>query len=205
MINIVTIAKQKYFVDVGFGSSGPHKPIPLTDGYTSIIITQPVRLIRTTLPDLLTTSNAAVLETHCDGDPASAPPHSSSRADQQLWVYQYRHSVAHDWLPAYTFSEMEFTPSDFAVMNHFTSTSRTSFFGSTVLCVKMLLADDGSDLIGDLTLFKSEVKRRVHGRSEAVYICENEAQRVGVLRDAFGVILRPDEVNGIKGMVSELL
>lgn len=201
MLNIVTIAKQKYFVDVGFGSSGPHEPIPLTDSYTTTIITQPVRLVRTALPDLLTTNNAVL-----KGE-TSVSPHSTSRTDQHLWVYSYRHSnsPAHDWLPAYCFGETEFTPADFTVMNHFTSTSCTSWFSHVVLCVKMLLADDGSKLIGDMTLLNNEVRRRIQGRSEVVAILENEAQRLAALREWFGVVLRADEVNGIKGMASELL
>ena len=33
MVNIATIGDQKYLIDVGFGSNGPHKPIPLIQDY----------------------------------------------------------------------------------------------------------------------------------------------------------------------------
>jgi hypothetical protein len=33
MVNIATIGDQKYQIDVGFGSNGPHKPIPVIQNY----------------------------------------------------------------------------------------------------------------------------------------------------------------------------
>jgi arylamine N-acetyltransferase len=35
MANIVAIGEQKYLIDVGFGSNGPHRPIPLVHGFGS--------------------------------------------------------------------------------------------------------------------------------------------------------------------------
>ncbi|KAI9743880.1 MAG: N-terminal acetyltransferase [Claussenomyces sp. TS43310] len=202
MVNIVTIAGQKYFVDVGFGSSGPHHPIPLTAGYTSTIITQPVRLVREQIPDLRTTT-AATLYPAFPSSSSTPPSVSSSSLDQHLWIYQYRHPPHGDWLPAYCFGETEFTPSDFAVMNHFTSTSPTSWFTYIVLCVKMIM--DEGELVGDVTLVKSEINRRIWGKSVTVAKCENEEQRIEALEEWFGISLTAEEKNGIKGLPSELM
>jgi arylamine N-acetyltransferase len=189
MINIITIAGTKYFADVGFGSSGPHHPIPLTENYTSRNVgTQSLRLTREAPPDLLTTARLA----------------STGSTDQRLWFYQYRHTDDSPWIPAYIFGETEFLPSDFLIMNHYTSTSRTSFFTYVVLCMKMVMAEGGEELVGDVTLMGNEVKKRIGGTSSTLAVCEREAQRVEALREFLGVKLSLEEMNGIVGMVSEL-
>jgi arylamine N-acetyltransferase len=187
MINIVTIAGQRYFADVGFGSSGPHHPIPLKESYsTRNVGTQSLRLVRSPPPDLLTSASA------------------SASVDQALWTYQYRHTDELDWLPAYCFGETEFTPSDFAMMNWFMSTSRTSWFTYRVVCMKMVMSEEEEELIGDVTLIGGEVKRRIGGTSMTLAVLESEAQRVEALREHLGVKLSVEERSGIRGMVSEL-
>jgi len=187
MINIVTIAGQKYFADVGFGSSGPHHPIPLNESYSARNVgTQSLRLVRSLPPDLLTSASTSI------------------SVDQALWTYQYRHTDESDWLPAYCFSETEFIPSDFVMMNWFMSTSRTSWFTYTVVCMKMVMSEE-EELIGDVTLVGGEVKKRIGGISKTLAVLESEAQRVEALREHLGVRLSVEERNGIRGRVSELL
>lgn len=187
MITIVTISNQKYFVDVGFGSSGPHHPIPLTENYSARNVgTQSLHLIRGAPPDLLTTSNLA-----------------STSTNQHLWLYQYRHTDDSAWLPCYTFGETEFTPSDFIMMNYFMSKSPTSWFTYMVVCMKMVM-DEGEELVGDVTLVGGEVKRRIGGTSEVLVVLESEEQRVEALREYLGVRLSAEERNGIARRVSEL-
>jgi arylamine N-acetyltransferase len=187
MINIVTIAGQKYFADVGFGSSGPHHPIPLKESYSARNVgTQSLRLVRSPPPDLLTSVS------------------TSPSVDQALWTYQYRHTDESDWLPGYCFGETEFTPSDFAMMNWFMSTSPTSWFTYTVVCMKMVMSEE-EELIGDVTLVGGEIKKRIGGTSEALAVLESEAQRVEALQEHLGVKLSVEERNGIRGRVSELL
>ena len=186
MINIVTIDGQKYFVDVGFGSSGPHHPIPLKESYSARNVgTQSMRLVRAPPPDLLTSAS------------------TSTSVGQALWTYQYRHNDESDWLPAYCFGETEFTPSDFVMMNWFMSTSRTSWFTYIVVCVKMVMSEE-EELVGDVTLVGAEVKTRIGGTSKTLAVLESEAQRVEALWEHFGVKLSVEERSGIRGMVSEL-
>lgn len=186
MINIVTIEGKQYVVDVGFGSSGPHHPIPLEEGYTSANVgTQSLRLIRETPPDLLTNAAAA------------------TSTAQHLWQYEYRHADDKPWLPAYCFSRTEFSPNDFVMMNHFTSTSRTSWFTYMVICMKMVM--ENNELVGDVTMAGPEVKRRTGGQSTTLAILESEEQRIEALAKYFGIKLSAEERNGIRGMSSELV
>lgn len=186
MINIVTIEGKKYFVDVGFGSSGPHHPIPLEEGYTAANVgTQSLRLVRETPPDLLTSSARA------------------NSTTQHLWQYQFKHSDDKPWLPAYCFGEMEFLPNDFVMMNHFTSTSRTSWFTYMVICMKMVM--ENNELVGDVTMAGPELKRRIGGQNTTLAILESEEQRIEALEKYFGIKLSAEERNGIRGMSSALV
>jgi arylamine N-acetyltransferase len=147
MINIVTIAGQKYFADVGFGSSGPHHPIPLKEPYSARNIgIQSVRLVRSPPPDLLTSAS------------------TSTSVDRALWTYQYRHTDELEFLPAYCFDATEFTPSDFTTMSWFMSTSWVSWFTYVVVCMKMVMSEEEEELIGDVTPVGGEVKKRIGGR-----------------------------------------
>jgi hypothetical protein len=98
---------------------------------------------------------------------------------------------------------MEFTPSDFIVANHFTSIYRTSWITYLVCCVRMVLED--GDIIGDVTLFGNEVKKRIRGKAELHALCTSEEERVKALDDFLGIKLSLDERDGIRGMVTEIL
>jgi arylamine N-acetyltransferase len=179
MLNIVTIGGQKYVLDVGFGSSGPTHPLPLVENEISTNVgEQEMRLIYDTIPDFTVSG-------------------------QKLWRYEHRNGGEQPWLPTYAFSEMEFTPSDYTMMNYFTSSHRTSWFTYLVVCVKMILED--GEIVGDVTLFGNEVKKRTKGKSELLALCASEAERVKALDEFLGVKLIPAEIAGIQGMVTEIL
>src|ERR1700710_2070824 len=157
MLHIVTIQGKRYMVDVGFGPSGPTHPLPLVENEISVNVgEQQMRLIYDTIPDFTDSS-------------------------QKLWIYQLRNAADLPWLPTYAFTEMEFTPRDFMVTNHFTSTHRTSWFTYMVCCARMVLED--GDIIGDVTLFRNEVKKRIRGKAELLALCTAEEERVKALDD----------------------
>lgn len=198
MVNLVDIQGQRYLVDVGMGSTGPCRPVPLiesTDGHLgSNVAPQKLRLVKRAIPDCLDDR-------------------------QRLWCYDIKHNDQADWLPAYCFAETAFIPEDFRVMNHYTSTSRTSFFTWTVLCVKFLvgrpgnqsgpetatqeaqerLLADGQDLelVGDLTMYGNRISVRIRGESHTVAVFENETQRVDGLEKWFGIWLTDAQKGGI--------
>ncbi|KAL9582302.1 MAG: hypothetical protein Q9212_003373 [Teloschistes hypoglaucus] len=100
MINIVTISFDKYMVDVGFGGDGATAPILLEDGTVNPRISpSEMRLVKSTLPE------------HTD-------------RTQEVWIYQVRSSSDAAWSPIYSFTETEFFPQDYEMMNFWTSTSR---------------------------------------------------------------------------------
>lgn len=178
MVNIVTIDATKYLVDVSFGSLGPTYPLALADGkICDGIRPQSLRLLWTNIPQ------------HTD-------------PSQRLWVYQHRKDNDSPWTFAYCFTELEFLPQDYEVMNLMTSTNRKSFFTYRVMCVKTILEDE--EVVGTLILFENEIKRQVKGQTEILMTCETEQQRVEGLKKWFGISLTDDEQQGILGTVTQL-
>ncbi|KAI9814657.1 MAG: N-terminal acetyltransferase [Pycnora praestabilis] len=178
MVNIVTINGKKYHVDVGFGGNGPIHPLPLIDGEISQgIRPQELRLQWTNIPPNIDQS-------------------------QKLWVFQHRNDSSSPWTSAYCFTELEFLPVDYEIMNLKTSTSRTSFFTYSIICVKTILESD--EVIGVMTLVGDEVKRRLKGKSDHLEKCRSEEQRVAALEKHFGIVLGEGEKKGISGMVTEI-
>jgi arylamine N-acetyltransferase len=179
MVNIVTVGNQRCLVDVAFGADGPSRPLPLIHGHESPgIFPQLYRLTYTLLPR------------HTDNS-------------QRTWVYSYGQSDG-PWTDAYSFTEVEFFPADYEVMNLSTMTTPQSFFVQVVLCVKTLLNEESKDAEGVLTLFQNEVKRRIGGTKEVVETLRSETDRVRALEKWFGIVLTEEERRGIVGLVTEL-
>ena len=178
MLNIVTIEGQRYMIDVGFGSGGPSHPMPLThDQVSTNVGQQTMHLIKGPIADLTDSS-------------------------QELWQYEYCNGPDMPWIPAYCFTETEFTPDDFMVMNHFTSTSRTSLFNKTVICVKMIMQED--EIVGHVSLNGVEVNTRIRGKPERTATCTSEDERIEVLDRLLGVKLGVPEREGIRGLITEI-
>ena len=123
---------------------------------------------------------------------------------QEFWVYSVRYGPDKEWAPMYAFSETEFLPQDFAMMNFNTSKGSSSWFTQRVVCVRHILGDDESSIKGLYVMAGKQVKRRVHGQTEIVQTLENENDRVEALANWFGIHLLDHEVAGIQGLVSEL-
>lgn len=211
MVNIVELEGRRFLVDVGVGSIGPTRPVELLQidtteegqdgkgvdvkehdggdgGWVNVPPQQRGRLSKKLIPD--TTS-------HAQG--------------QQLWVYEAQYSADKDWMPVYCFSETEFLPSDYVIMSHFTSTSRTSWFTWHVVCSKMIMNEgpeetEGTEkhIVGDVTLSGADVKRRIGGKTELLVTCETERERVEAVKKYLGVSLTDTEAAAIKGMTTAL-
>jgi len=122
----VVIEGVKYLVDVGNGSTGSVSPLPLVhDEIFQNIGPQELRLVYGTIPDLTDSS-------------------------QKFWIYQHRNGPKLPWIPTYCFKETEFLPSDYEVMNYYTSTNRSSLFTFHVICSKLIM-EDGL-IMGNVTL-----------------------------------------------------
>jgi arylamine N-acetyltransferase len=180
MTNLVKIDGKRYLVDVGFGSDGPAGPMQLEHGYQC----------------------PGVGPQHQRLDYKKLSIHSDP--DQRAWVYSHRRDEVDEWTPAYSFTEVEFFPPDFDVMNLHVMTRPQSFFRQTVLCTKMLDDPETKSLIGTLTLFKDEVRKRVGHEITVLEKFTSEAQRVAGLEKWFGIHLTSEEKAGIMGLATEL-
>lgn len=181
MVNIVSIGQNKYHVDVGFGGNGPIVPMPL-DKSSHIqphIAPASARLQYRNIP-------------------------GNTNPDQRLWVYEHRIDENNDFNMTYCFTELEFLPSDYNMMNYYTSTSPKTFFTRVIVGNKKILSEDGETLVGDLILENGSLKWRVHGKKEKEIKLESEEERVKAIEEHFGIKLGQVERDGIKGMPSEI-
>lgn len=210
-------------VDVGYGKGGSFSPVPLDraaaerDGGLEF---EPVPGTRGRL-------QYKRLEAH--SDPA-----------QRIWVYSTLRSpgttVAEDekeeregqgpmWRPRYCFSELEYFPADYEVMNYHTMTHSDSYFVRTVLAVRTILQEEprGGDADagggygqsvsggsvrprakGTIVLHKDEVKQTVYGKSVLLERLSSEEQRIRALEKHFGLVVSPEQAACIKGRQSEI-
>lgn len=190
-VNIISIDGRKYFVDVGFGSSGPTGPVPLENGFTSI---------NTGTNDRV--ASALRVTKGFVGN------NTAKNAEQELWVYSVKYGKAEstdaEWLPCYCFSETEFFPKDFEIMSHWVSTNRASIFVQMVICQKFIMSEDGQSLIGDVTLHNESVKERKFGKNKTLAEFKTEKDRVTALEKYLGVHLTQAEEEGIEGFPSAI-
>jgi arylamine N-acetyltransferase len=181
MVNLVTIGKQKYLIDVGFGSNGPHQPIPLTQNFKFHNVgEQSGRLRYGPIPQL------------------------TNKTQQPLWQYEIQNG-GRDWIPTYCFTETEFIPEDFTMINYYTSTSRDSWFTFRVVCVRMLLDEATETIVGDLTLFDNSLKRRIGATSEVMQTFSSDEERVSALDKTFNIHISPADRDSIRHTISEIL
>ncbi|KAJ5202745.1 hypothetical protein N7449_004824 [Penicillium cf. viridicatum] len=180
MVLIVIIEGEKYMVDVGFGNNCATAPLLLQDGATATAIApSKMRIVRESIAEFT--------------DPS-----------QKIWIYQTRYNPESKWLSQICFSGVEFLPQDFGVMNFSVSQSRTSWFTKVFVCMRMILDQTGTEIIGQCVMSGKEVKERLHGKTQILQVLESEEDRVKALAKYFDMRLRESEIQGIRGMTSEL-
>ncbi|KAF7719998.1 Uncharacterized protein PECH_008134 [Penicillium ucsense] len=180
MILIVIVDDARYMVDVGFGINCATAPLPLQEGATATCIApSEMRLVKETPIEFIDKS-------------------------QKIWIYQTRKNPESPWLPGICFSEVEFLPQDFEVMNFSVSQRRTSWFTHQFVCVRMIMDPASKEIIGQCIISGKEAKKRIGGETQTLQVLENEEDRVHALGKYFGVHLRKHEIEGIRGFVSEL-
>lgn len=181
MVNLIRIGGQRYMVDVGFGKGAAMVPVPLNSGHEFTTIA-PLR-------GKLVYEN---LDQHTD-------------SDQRMWVYYSTDSADGPFRQRNCFTEMEFFPEDFEVMNLATMSRPTSYFVKTVLAMRTILDPETRTAVGTLVLHKDEVKQKIGDNLELLETLKNEAQRVAALEKYFSIKLRSEEQRAIKNMPTELL
>lgn len=229
MVNVVTIKATRYLVDVGYGRREPTQPLPLLSAAagrdsTSVEVTG----IGTTKGKL----ELKTLPQHTSTARASA---DADAVDQSVWVYSAWTTTtatttaeenAADvetgggggggsagggvWEEQYSFTEVEFFPEDFEVLNFYIMMRPQSWFVQTVLAYRGILDHETGQLVGELILHKDSVKQQLvlgsNGeRSETVvWELRNEEDRVAALERYFFIVLTEKEKRAIRGLASEL-
>lgn len=181
MVNIIRIGNDRYHVDVGFGSNGPTRPLQL-DRSSAVY--------RDIYP-----SSVRLQWRNID---------ANTDANQRLWVYEHRQDDQSDFQQMYCFTELEFLPADYNLMNYYTSTSPKTFFTQLVVCEKKELGGEtNEEIVGQIILGKS-VKWRIRGQKYREEQFESEDDRVKALDVVFGIKLSQLDRESIHGLVSEI-
>lgn len=181
MVNLVTIDSQRYLVDVGFGSREAVYPIPLQDRLEFGLIGS--------AQGKLEYKNLA---------------HQHSDPSQRVWVYSHKADKDAEWVEMYAFVEIEFFPDDYEVMNIRTMRSLSSYFVKSVIAMRTVLSEDGSAVVGVLTLLNDYVKQRSGDETRELVRMVSEKDRVKALEKYFFITLSPSQQKAIKGLASEL-
>ncbi|OAL36378.1 hypothetical protein AYO20_04274 [Fonsecaea nubica] len=181
---IVTINKQKYLVDVGFGSGSPIYPIPLDLDNPRPHASVPgaeVRLVH-------------------------RPIASNTDQTQKLWVLETRNKTHQTWQGGYCFADLEWLPMDFEIINYRTSQDPASWFTHRLVLVRILVDDETkTEATGTVVLSGTVFERRLgEGPKEVVLDAKSEKERIAGLKTWFGIELNPDEQRGIAGTAAEV-
>lgn len=179
-MNLVTIGNEVFVTDVGYGPNNTIIPLSLQKEGEVVngIHQETIRIIRTGL----------------DGN---------EDPDQKVWVYQHRLNPENTWRNCYCFTELEFWPEDFEVMNLSTSQSPKRFFTHRAFCTKMILDESRKKIVGRLTL-QTEVKRTINGQSEIIKEFTAEDDRLAALKEFFDIEFSESEASSIIGTVAEI-
>jgi arylamine N-acetyltransferase len=180
-VSVVKIGGSKYVVDVGFGTNCATCPLLLeSNGFEAKTIhEESMRAIWKNIED----------NTHSQDD------------EQKMWVVQWRKAPGGEWNDQLCFSELEFRPEDFAVMNFSTSQGPHAYFAQRVICIKMLM--ESEEMVGRLTV-GTDLSRSVRGHREVLETFETETQRLDALKKYFDIDFSQSECEAIQGTVTAI-
>ena len=133
-------------------------------------------------------------------------PIASNTTDQNVWVLELKNATTDTWSGGYCFTEVEWLPQDFEILNYRTSKDHKSWFTYRLVLVRTLIDEETrTKAIGTIILMENKVERRLNGGNKEILVeAKNEAERVQALRQWFGIILLPEEERGIRAMPSEI-
>lgn len=198
MVNIVIIDGKKYMVyspsihglshlliklqvDVGFGSDGPITPILLT-AQESIpwLESGKMRLVTSRLP-------------------------ANTYSDQASWILQTKYSQDQtNWKTLYSFTELEFLPQDFEVMNFFISQNRRCTFNHHIMALRFLSGAHPASIVGTMSLYDNKMTKRIQGVKELEIEFKSEQERATAFEEYFDMKFTSEEVEGIVGRSAHL-
>ena len=178
----MTLSSQRYLVDVGMNARGPIVAMPLISNTSTFSISpREARLLYGPIPE-----------------------HTSSDALNKMWLLEVRNNESCQWTPTYVFSEIEFLHADFEMMCWYTSTSPRSWFTHKIFVGRMILDKIRQEIVGDITLLESILRKRIHGQVSFEVECKSEKERVKLLQEHFAIKLRDVECKGIMGREAQI-
>lgn len=124
----------------------------------------------------------------------------------KAWVLELKNTTTNKWSGGYCFTEFEWLPQDFEIINYRTSKDPKSWFTYKLALARTLIDEETrTKAIGMITLTERKVARRIGtGEKEVLVEAKSEAERVQALRQWFGIVLTPEEERGIRSMPSEI-
>ncbi|PSK43676.1 hypothetical protein B9Z65_7190 [Elsinoe australis] len=192
---------QRWSSDVGFGGDGPTSPLRLEEresggtgdkGAVTNLGSQQVRISRGQFPGTMDAGR------------------------NQFWFYEYRNGKEVEWNRYYAFADVEAGSWDLEAANWWVQTHPESFQRKGLLLVKFLREKGGDvvngegegvkqvEVVGKMMLADGVVKMNMGGKTEVVKVCRTEAERIGALKEHFGIWLTDEEREGIRGFETEL-
>ncbi|KAF8510144.1 cysteine proteinase [Hysterangium stoloniferum] len=176
-------ASRIYLVDVGFGGTGPIRPLLLEVGQTvqGTAFPEEHRIMRASHPQ-------------------------SSLSDTQ-WALEYR--CGSNWSLLYIFNHVETYPADWIAYCQWFCAHPTPRFKANVVCVQYFVVEDGGEgesgpSFGRLIMFGNKVQRRVGLESTTVKEFATERERIQILKEDFGVLVQEGEVQNIMNTLAAL-
>lgn len=109
------------------------------------------------------------------------------------------------WSTNYCFTETEFLPDDYDIINYYTYLSPKSFFTQVIVLSKFIQLGEQGPLVGSLVMLDGEVKRRIGTKDEGtIETYSTESERLAALQNYFNIELSEEEKEGIRGTKCEL-
>jgi arylamine N-acetyltransferase len=219
MVNIVTLKDgSQYVCDVAFGGDGPTTPLPLKDDVVALNLgTQEIRytrarILQSTPKPFAETQNGVspkLIPGHDNISPSEFPP-GAEDDPFTFWVYQYRNKSDAPWNSYYIFQTTPYMYLDFRSLSFAASTAGPNggspFQTTTVLTVKFLRHQGESKIYGKRMMVNNVIKETVNktGPTRVLYTCRTEQERIQALKEYFGITLTEEEVEGIRGRITEI-
>lgn len=177
MAMLVDIDDVRYLVDVGCAAYGPPVPLPLVDGHEMVGVPPlKIRIQQKALP-------------------------GSRTSRLKSWVYGFQ-TAAMEWRDWYAFSEAEFLPADYDMVNYTMSTSRMSIMVNTIMVQKTIMCDGVT--VGSKQMASNSYRQTMGAESSESIVFKTEADRHVALEEHFDIKLTEKEKRAIQGLGSEI-
>jgi arylamine N-acetyltransferase len=113
---------------------------------------------------------------------------------QRVWIYFQRWGCG-PWEEIYNFSETEFFPADFDILNYYTI--RCSPFSRMVLVQRFLMDEKTGNLYGTLVLLDDKLSQRTESGEALLATLSSEEERVAAFEKHFYINLTMEERTAI--------